>query len=1090
MTAPRPSSLLLHNFFLHKNIKHAADIVNIVDRAMVDNMAIIEDNECVRDSASSEQLQFRSVLPHEPPPRSDASDKGYILLQGSLLPKVNSKKKGESGDGDGAATAGETSADWLPRLNDALEAYFQAISSDKNHQFLPPLKSGQCDEIVVESSSRVRLRFVSFAVSKDLYIYLKQRPICARDIWTAFLDIMEESEKDSTIAFGGKQLQVTHVTTRSLPQSEQWWTYVCPPKFRRLLITPPNKERNPTSVIFNDYDLKSRAEYITQAKLSTRFLYIAGLGHAMRALCLFLDENCASSDEDYSHLAHTIALDAVRDLVRRTLLEDGEEAGNLCAEVWIPNWNKKKMKNEHQGKQKDDSSGMRSVDHCYVGLVSHDVSNKVLRRLVGQDTLELDFQIPCWCLKVGEQQSGSVQLKAPTKDQLFVDWADVAPRTFSNKKNKKGDDEKEEQRKGKIAGHPARPECTSSTSHVDVPGLILLTDFVSQDEERILLATLRGPYAPWAPKQKTKTGLGDPTEASSSDSSLVGLKRRVQHYGYVFDYQTSDVLRDREEEKLGDCPPLPAVPSESSSNGETLKIFSENAIKNLHGWDVFAAIVERARRTSFDVGALGDTTSASSSNGTKGVLQTSITSTMNDEYSSPEKPLSETEPTNHTHPTCTRFPDINQLTVNEYAPGSGIGSHIDTISAFDNGLMSISLNSGIVMEFRERQESKNPTSSLTGRRKLLYLPPRSLVLFSGDARYKWEHMIVSRRTDTVDDEVIPRKMRLSLTLRTALTLNGKGAVPRVERIYGNSQPGECYKLSCKSAGKQQHNNEGISKNLQDDPLKTPETERAHVHEVYDAIAVQWNHTRSKRHALWPKATKFLESIGEGALIADVGCGDGKYFPVAKETDSIIIGTDISIPLLQTSHCADHKVLDTDVLGADCMNLPFMSYSFDGVICIAVMHHLSTAERRKRCIQEINRIVKKGGRVMVQAWALEQNEGSKRDFASSDVFVPFNAQPRYLKKVDVPGEEQIARMHAKDKQTMIPTSEKKENVAAMYSTAYEGADFDEEKGLVVFQRYCHVYRQSELDALFHETGGWEIEESGYEAGNHFIIARSI
>jgi hypothetical protein len=32
---------------------------------------------------------------------------------------------------------------------------------------------------------------------------------------------------------------------------------------------------------------------------------------------------------------------------------------------------------------------------------------------------------------------------------------------------------------------------------------------------------------------------------------------------------------------------------------------------------------------------------------------------------------------------------------------------------------------------------------------------------------------------------------------------------------------------------------------------------------------------------------------------------------------------------------------------------------------------------------------------------------------------------------------------------------------MYQDAYEGAEYDEVKGLVVFHSYCHMYRQGEL-----------------------------
>ena len=53
-------------------------------------------------------------------------------------------------------------------------------------------------------------------------------------------------------------------------------------------------------------------------------------------------------------------------------------------------------------------------------------------------------------------------------------------------------------------------------------------------------------------------------------------------------------------------------------------------------------------------------------------------------------------------------------------------------------------------------------------------------------------------------------------------------------------------------------------------------------------------------------------------------------------------------------------------------------------------------------------------------------------------------------------------------------------------AYEKADFDERKGLVVFQRYCHMYREGEMDDLVRQVPGVRLVESGYESGNHFVI----
>mmetsp|Transcript_1470 Transcript_1470/g.1684 ORF Transcript_1470/g.1684 Transcript_1470/m.1684 type:complete len:139 (+) Transcript_1470:2-418(+) len=134
-----------------------------------------------------------------------------------------------------------------------------------------------------------------------------------------------------------------------------------------------------------------------------------------------------------------------------------------------------------------------------------------------------------------------------------------------------------------------------------------------------------------------------------------------------------------------------------------------------------------------------------------------------------------------------------------------------------------------------------------------------------------------------------------------------------------------------------------------------------------------------------------------------------------------------------------------------------------------MHHLSTYRRRIRCLEELVRIVKSGGRINVQAWAMEQAEDSKRKFASTDVFVPFNAQPKYLDK------------------TKIENSNNQNNsVAELCARNYDNAEYDERKGLVVFQRYCHMYREGEMEDLASKIEGTKIIESGYESGNHFIL----
>uniref|UniRef100_B8HQU9 2OG-Fe(II) oxygenase n=1 Tax=Cyanothece sp. (strain PCC 7425 / ATCC 29141) TaxID=395961 RepID=B8HQU9_CYAP4 len=105
----------------------------------------------------------------------------------------------------------------------------------------------------------------------------------------------------------------------------------------------------------------------------------------------------------------------------------------------------------------------------------------------------------------------------------------------------------------------------------------------------------------------------------------------------------------------------------------------------------------------------------------------------------------------------TDLPD--QVIVNEYMPGQGIANHIDCVNCFTDTIVSLSLCSSCVMDFVHIE---------TGARKSLMLEPRSLVVLSGDARYKWLHGIAKRKSDMYKGEKYIRKRRVSLTFRKVI----------------------------------------------------------------------------------------------------------------------------------------------------------------------------------------------------------------------------------------------------------------------------------------------------------------------------------
>jgi len=51
-------------------------------------------------------------------------------------------------------------------------------------------------------------------------------------------------------------------------------------------------------------------------------------------------------------------------------------------------------------------------------------------------------------------------------------------------------------------------------------------------------------------------------------------------------------------------------------------------------------------------------------------------------------------------------------------------------------------------------------------------------------------------------------------------------------------------------------------------------------------------------------------------------------------------------------------------------------SLDGVLCIAVLHHISTVERRLVMLAELARVLRCGGRAIVTVWASEQEQPGK------------------------------------------------------------------------------------------------------------------
>lgn len=153
-----------------------------------------------------------------------------------------------------------------------------------------------------------------------------------------------------------------------------------------------------------------------------------------------------------------------------------------------------------------------------------------------------------------------------------------------------------------------------------------------------------------------------------------------------------------------------------------------------------------------------------------------------------------------------------------------------------------------------------------------------------------------------------------------------------------------------------------------------------IKHFYNEVADYFNVSRVR---IWTCVKIFLDSFQSNSLLLDVGCGNGKNMLYRK--DLFFKGIDFSIKLVEIC-----KNKNLDVQESTMTKIPFNNNTFDGIIMIASYHHLSTDLERKETLNEIYRILKKGGRVLIVVWAMEQQKDSKFNFTKSEELVSWNS----------------------------------------------------------------------------------------------------
>eukprot|EP00850_Spirogloea_muscicola_P015520 SM000119S25663 [mRNA] locus=s119:306434:309879:+ [translate_table: standard] len=632
---------------------------------------------------------------------------------------------------------------------------------------------------------------------------------------------------------------------------------------------------------------------------------------------------------------------------------------------------------------------------------------------------------------------------------------------------------------------PARAVAATG-EEVDIPGLRLLPDFVTLQEEQELLAALD--TATW--------------------HNLA--KRRVQHYGFEFRYKTRDV--DKEQ-------PLGALPSFAASLLQRIESLPAGTLGDESSLPYDQLTVNEYTR---GIGLAPHIDTHSAFEGA--ILSLSLAGPCVMEfrqYANCKSRISFPAETCH----LDSFANLSEEQIHNQ------GSWEDVAN---DGALSCAL-SGEAEAGRRCWPADHETVEATLLEHCaLYLPPRSLLILAGQARCAWHHYIPHRKIDIVHGNPLQRgDRRVSLTFRKvrrspcrcpygALCDEGievaseePGLISHEEAdsnelslSSGNTTP-KSYQpqlLEVDLDGPRAKPIVAPETSLQDVELEgresrsTPAIERRYVHQVYDAIAPHFSATRFSK---WPKVASFLHALPTGSLVADVGCGNGKYLGLSPSC--FFIGCDISLPLLNI--CAKHGA---EVLVSDAVRIPYRAAFFEAAVSIAVLHHLSSEQRRRRAIEELVRIVQPGCKVLITVWAAEQEDRSlvtrwtplddetchriggllkASDASSPQVLLPAieeeteRGQEGCGSDASGTGQEYFVPWH-------LPYHRVEVGGRSADAVASSLGRRDDKKGAIVYDRYYHVFVQGELERLAATIPDAILLESFFDKSNWCIVLEKV
>ena len=148
--------------------------------------------------------------------------------------------------------------------------------------------------------------------------------------------------------------------------------------------------------------------------------------------------------------------------------------------------------------------------------------------------------------------------------------------------------------------------------------------------------------------------------------------------------------------------------------------------------------------------------------------------------------------------------------------------------------------------------------------------------------------------------------------------------------------------------------------------KTAEKLSIKVRKDYEKISDDFDVSRKYN---WKEFDEFIKYIKQDGKLADLGCGNGRFFGYIKDVRNVqYVGVDNNEALINK---AKSNFPEAKFIVGDMLDLPFENDSLDVVVAIASLHHIPSNILRKKAIEEIHRVLKKNGILIITVWNLFQ-----------------------------------------------------------------------------------------------------------------------